>query len=85
MTEVPAVEWVRYGINVNVNAFAPGAFASEMMDGMMERLGDLSFSLPRGRMGDPAQLDSTLLHLVGPTSEMVTGTVIRVDDGLGGR
>jgi NAD(P)-dependent dehydrogenase (short-subunit alcohol dehydrogenase family) len=83
MTEVLAVEWVRYGINVN--AIAPGAFTSEMMDGMMERVGDLSASLPRGRMGDPAQLDSTLLYLVGPTSEMVTGTVVRVDDGLGGR
>lgn len=83
MTEVLAVEWVRYGINVN--AIAPGAFASEMMDGMMERLGDASITLPRGRLGDPAQLDSTLLYLVGPTSEMVTGTIIRVDDGLGGR
>jgi NAD(P)-dependent dehydrogenase (short-subunit alcohol dehydrogenase family) len=83
MTEVLAVEWIRYGINVN--AIAPGAFSSEMMDGMMERLGGTSISLPRGRMGDPAQLDSTLLYLVGPTSEMVTGTIVRVDDGLGGR
>ena len=83
MTEVLAVEWIRYGINVN--AIAPGAFASEMMDGMIERLGDMSITLPRGRMGDPAQLDSTLLYLLGPTSEMVTGTIVRVDDGLGGR
>ena len=83
MTEVLAVEWIRYGINVN--AIAPGAFASEMMDGMVERVGDMSAALPRGRMGDPAQLDSTLLYLVGPTSEMVTGTIVRVDDGLGGR
>lgn len=83
MTEVLAVEWVRYGINVN--AMAPGAFASEMMDGMIARVGDISASLPRGRLGDPAQLDSTLLFLVGPTSEMVTGTIVRVDDALGGR
>jgi len=52
---------------------------------MIERLGDMSITLPRGRMGDPAQLDSTLLYLLGPTSEMVTGTIVRVDDGLGGR
>jgi NAD(P)-dependent dehydrogenase (short-subunit alcohol dehydrogenase family) len=83
MTEVLAVEWIRYGINVN--AIAPGAFSSEMMDGMMERLGGRTIPLPRDRMGDPAQLDSTLLYLVGPTSEMVTGTIVRVDDGLGGR
>ena len=40
---------------------------------------------PRKRMGDPAQLDSTLLYLCGPASEAVTGTVIKVDDGQGGR
>ncbi len=32
-------------------------------------------------MGDPAQLDSTLLYLCAPASEFVTGTVIKVDDG----
>ncbi len=79
MTEVLAVEWVRYGINVN--GIAPGAFASEMMDGMISRIGDFSQSTPRKRLGDPAQMDSTLLYLVSPASEFVTGTVIKVDDG----
>jgi NAD(P)-dependent dehydrogenase (short-subunit alcohol dehydrogenase family) len=73
------VEWARYGINVN--AIAPGAFHSEMMDGMISRVGDFSHAFPRKRMGDPGQLDSTLLYLVDPASEMVTGTVIKVDDG----
>lgn len=81
--EVLAVEWSRY--NINVNAIAPGAFASEMMDGMLSRVGDMTQHFPRKRLGDPAQLDSTLLYLVGPASEAVTGTVIRVDDGQGGR
>jgi NAD(P)-dependent dehydrogenase (short-subunit alcohol dehydrogenase family) len=83
MTEVLAVEWVRYGINVN--GIAPGAFSSEMMDGMMSRIGDFTPSLPRQRLGDPAQLDSTLLYLVAPSSEFVTGTIIKVDDGQGPR
>jgi NAD(P)-dependent dehydrogenase (short-subunit alcohol dehydrogenase family) len=81
--EVLAVEWARY--HINVNAIAPGAFASEMMDGMLSRVGDITQRFPRQRLGDPAQLDSTLLYLVGPASEAVTGTVIRVDDGQGGR
>lgn len=81
--EVLAVEWSRY--NINVNAIAPGAFASEMMDGMLSRMGDITQRFPRQRIGDPAQLDSTLLYLVGPASDAVTGTVIRVDDGQGGR
>ena len=83
MTEALAVEWARYGINVN--AIAPGAFSSEMMSGMIERIGDFTPSLPRRRLGHPAQLDSTLLYLVSPSSEVVTGTVIKADDGQGSR
>ncbi|MCH2569459.1 MAG: SDR family NAD(P)-dependent oxidoreductase, partial [Pseudomonadales bacterium] len=40
MTEALAVEWARY--HINVNCIAPGAFASEMLDGMLERIGDIS-------------------------------------------
>lgn len=83
MSEVLAVEWARFGINVN--CIAPGAFSSEMMDGMLERMGDISQRFPRRRIGDPAQLDSTLLYLCSPASDAVTGTVIRVDDGQGPR
>ncbi|MDZ4370014.1 MAG: SDR family NAD(P)-dependent oxidoreductase [Phenylobacterium sp.] len=83
IAETLAVEWSRN--HINVNAIAPGAFASEMMDGMLSRMGDITQRFPRQRLGDPAQLDSTLLYLVGPASEAVTGTVIRVDDGQGGR
>jgi NAD(P)-dependent dehydrogenase (short-subunit alcohol dehydrogenase family) len=83
ITETLAVEWARFGINVN--AIAPGAFASEMMDGMLSRVGDITQNYPRKRLGDPAQLDSTLLYLVSPASDAVTGTSIRVDDGQSGR
>lgn len=83
MTEALAVEWARY--DINVNAIAPGAFSSEMMDGMLERVGDITRHFPRPRIGDPAQLDSTLLYLVSPASDFVSGTCIRVDDVQGGR
>lgn len=83
MTEALSAEWARFGINVN--AIAPGAFSTEMMDGMIQRIGDISAAFPRKRLGDPAQLDSTLLYLVAPSSEFVTGAVIRVDDGQGPR
>lgn len=79
MTEALAVEWARF--HINVNAIAPGAFMSEMMEGMISRIGDMTTAMPRKRIGDPAQLDSTLLYLVSPASEFVTGTVIKVDDG----
>jgi NAD(P)-dependent dehydrogenase (short-subunit alcohol dehydrogenase family) len=83
MTEALAVEWARF--HINVNAIAPGAFSSEMMDGMLSRIGDFSQAFPRKRVCDPALLDSTLLYLVSPASEAVTGTVIKVDDGQGPR
>ena len=83
LTEALAVEWAAN--NINVNCIAPGAFSSEMMDGMLERVGDITQGFPRKRLGDPAQMDSTLLYLVSPASEFVTGATIRIDDAQGGR
>jgi NAD(P)-dependent dehydrogenase (short-subunit alcohol dehydrogenase family) len=83
MTEALAVEWAQF--HINVNAIAPGAFMSEMMEGMLARKGDITKGFPRPRIGDPAQLDSTLLFLVSPSSDFVTGTSIRVDDAQRGR
>ncbi len=83
MTEVLAVEWSRY--HINVNCIAPGAFESEMMDGMMQRMGDFSNTFPRKRIGRPDQLDETLLYLASPTNEVITGTIIKADDGQGPR
>lgn len=83
MTEVLAVEWARFGINVN--GIEPGAVHTDMMDGMFARTGiaaeDFAARQTRGRMMDPAHLEGTLLYLVGPASEAVTGTIIIVDDG----
>ena len=83
LTEALATEWAGY--NINVNCIAPGCFSSEMLDGMLERIGDISKSFPRKRICDPAQMDSTLLFLVSPSSECVTGTFIKIDDGQGTR
>lgn len=83
MTEALACEWARF--NINVNCIAPGAFRSEMMDGMLERVGDITRGFPRRRLCEPEQMDSTLLYLVSPSSECVTGAVIKLDDGQGPR
>jgi NAD(P)-dependent dehydrogenase (short-subunit alcohol dehydrogenase family) len=84
MTEALSVEWAHY--NINVNCIAPGMFETEMTDGMFERMGgNPAQQLPHRRVPVPAQLDSTLLYLVAPASECVTGAVIRVDDGQAAR
>ena len=49
--------------------------------GNFERIGDVSKGLPRKRICVPEQMDSTLLFLVSPSSECVTGTCIKIDDG----
>jgi len=83
MSEALAVEWARY--NINVNGIAPGAFMTEMLEGMLERMGDFSHAFPRKRICTVEQMDSTLLFLLSPSSECVTGTVVTVDDGQGAR
>ncbi len=83
MTETLSVEWAAY--NINVNAIAPGMFVTEMSDAMFERIGAQDQNVARKRIPEPALLDSTLLYLVGPASEAVTGAVIRVDDGQAAR
>jgi NAD(P)-dependent dehydrogenase (short-subunit alcohol dehydrogenase family) len=84
MTEVLAVEWAKF--DINVNGIAPGVFESEMTSGMLERMSDAMVGqFPRKRVCHPAQLDGALLFLVSPASECVTGTIIKVDDGQGGR
>ena len=62
MSEVLAVEWARY--HINVNAIAPGAFSSEMMDGMMERMGDIS-SIYAVQLA---------MQLLAPLSKLMTGS-----------
>ena len=84
MTEALSVEWAHY--NINVNAIAPGMFVSEMTDGMFERMGgNPAEHTPRKRIPVPEQMDSTLLYLVAPASECVTGATIRIDDGQSAR
>jgi NAD(P)-dependent dehydrogenase (short-subunit alcohol dehydrogenase family) len=78
MTEALAVEWAAF--NINVNAIAPGAFHSEMMEAVLRHVPTFPQRFPRGRLGVPEQLDGTLLYLVSPSSDFVTGTCIKVDD-----
>lgn len=83
MTEALSVEWAY--ANINVNAICPGMFVTEMTDGMFERIGDPRPMLARKRVPVPAQMDTTLLYLVNPASECVTGAIIKVDDGQSAR
>jgi NAD(P)-dependent dehydrogenase (short-subunit alcohol dehydrogenase family) len=79
MAEALAVEWAGFGINVN--AIAPGAFLSEMTEHRLAARRDVTSRFPRGRLLDPAQIATTVVLLVAPCSEYVTGTIVKIDDG----
>ncbi len=79
MTEVHAVEWAKN--HINVNAIAPGVFQTEMVARAdPAQMAQVAAQMRRGRLGEVSQLDSTMLYLVDPASDFVTGTCIKVDD-----
>ena len=83
MTRVMALEWGRYGINVN--AICPGYIDTEINHHQWstEQGKKLIEMLPRKRVGQPADLDAVLMMLVANESHFVNGAVIQADDGFG--
>jgi NAD(P)-dependent dehydrogenase (short-subunit alcohol dehydrogenase family) len=83
MTKAMALEWGRFGINVN--AICPGYIRTEINDDYWETPGGqkLVQMLPRRRVGDPADLDGLLLLLCSEQSHFINGAAIAADDGLG--
>ena len=82
MTKAQALEWGRYGINVN--ALCPGYIRTEINDAHWDTEAGhkLMQMLPRKRVGKPEDLDGALLLLVADESQFINGAVLTVDDGL---
>jgi NAD(P)-dependent dehydrogenase (short-subunit alcohol dehydrogenase family) len=83
MTRAMALEWGRFGINVN--ALCPGYIDTELNHHhwQTEAGQKLVSMLPRKRVGKPQDLDSTLMMLCANESHFVNGAVIAADDGFG--
>jgi hypothetical protein len=83
MTKAMALEWGRYGINVN--AICPGYIDTEINHHhwQTEAGQKLMNMLPRKRVGKPADLDALLVTLCANQSHFVNGAVIAADDGFG--
>jgi NAD(P)-dependent dehydrogenase (short-subunit alcohol dehydrogenase family) len=82
LTRALALEWGRYGINVN--ALCPGYIETEINREYWETDGGrkLIAMLPRRRVGKPEDLDGLLVLLASEHSGFVNGAVITADDGL---
>jgi NAD(P)-dependent dehydrogenase (short-subunit alcohol dehydrogenase family) len=83
MTKAMALEWGKFGINVN--AICPGYIDTEINHHhwQTEQGQKLVNMLPRKRVGKPEDLDALLVLLASGESHFVNGAVIAADDGFG--
>jgi NAD(P)-dependent dehydrogenase (short-subunit alcohol dehydrogenase family) len=82
MTKAMAIEWGRYGINVN--AICPGYIDTEINHHHWEteQGKKLVNMFPKKRLGQPQDLDALLVMLASPQSDFINGAVISADDGF---
>ena len=83
MTKAMAIEWGRFGINVN--AMCPGYIDTEINHHhwQTEQGQKLVQMLPRKRLGQATDLDALLVMLCANESHFINGAVISADDGFG--
>ncbi|MET8311340.1 3-oxoacyl-ACP reductase family protein [Micromonospora sp. NPDC005173] len=77
-----AMEWARSG--VQVNAIAPGYFATPLNAEMREdadAMAKVVRAIPARRIGEPEELKPWLLLLASSASDFMTGEVIVIDGG----
>jgi len=82
LTRLLANEWA--GKGVNVNAIAPGYFATNNTQALRsdeKRNQDILARIPAGRWGKPSELGGAAIFLASPASDYVHGAVVPVDGG----
>ena len=83
MTRAMALEWGRFGINVN--ALCPGYIDTEINHHVWQTEAGQKMvqAMPRKRVGLPQDLDSALMMLCANESRFINGAVLSADDGYG--
>jgi 3-oxoacyl-[acyl-carrier protein] reductase len=81
MTKVWARELGKY--QIRVNAIAPGYIATEMVQGMPEKIREgMVGHTPLGRMGQPVDIANAYVWLASDQASFITGAVLSVDGGV---
>jgi NAD(P)-dependent dehydrogenase (short-subunit alcohol dehydrogenase family) len=83
LTKTVALEYAKQGIRVN--AVAPAAIETDMIDRFVGKEGDqrnyLAGVHPIGRMGKPLEIANAVLFLASEEASFITGTSLAVDGG----
>lgn len=82
LTRILANEWAKHGINVN--AIAPGYFATNNTAALQAdetRNKEILGRIPAGRWGDPSDLGGATVFLASSASNYVQGITLPVDGG----
>jgi 3-oxoacyl-[acyl-carrier protein] reductase len=80
LTRAFAQELAPHG--VTVNALAPAAVRSAVLDGMDgERQRRLAAGIPVGRFGEPEEVAAAVLYLASPAAAFVTGATLDLNGG----
>jgi len=71
--------------NIQVNAIAPGYFATEMNRALIDNVEFNAWvckRTPAGRWGDPAEIAGLAVFLASPAANYITGQSITIDGGM---
>lgn len=82
LTKALANEWAQHGINVN--AIAPGYFATNNTAALQadeKRNAEILGRIPSGRWGDPSDMGGAVVFLASNASDYVQGITLPVDGG----
>ncbi|UCH64337.1 MAG: SDR family oxidoreductase [Fidelibacterota bacterium] len=82
LTKALANEWAHH--NVQVNAIAPGYYATDLTGALLDdriRSKEISNRIPAGRWGQPEDLKGAVVFLASAASDYVNGHVLLVDGG----
>lgn len=68
--------------NINVNAIAPGAFASKMNRSSRDHPEEVAKHIPSRRIGRPEDMAGTAIYMASMAGDYLVGTTINVDGGV---